>query len=163
MSHNNLSVSSIFVTSDGTWKLWGLEYCCRYAPLYYNNNYCAREFYLRNGSVHFRLRLMVNVSYHVFGFEFEKKPAVVHSFLALVLVTWATATCRASPATATEPPSHQMTLAPSARPISTAGTCFPSLHSRTTCSHAARRWEVGVVFFAIRKFIIFPCVFLHYK
>uniref|UniRef100_A0A6A7G3P8 Protein-associating with the carboxyl-terminal domain of ezrin n=1 Tax=Hirondellea gigas TaxID=1518452 RepID=A0A6A7G3P8_9CRUS len=33
VSHNNLSTSSIFVTPDDTWKLWGLEYSCSFSDL----------------------------------------------------------------------------------------------------------------------------------
>lgn len=32
-SHNNLSWSAVYVTGDGSWKLGGLEYLCRYEEL----------------------------------------------------------------------------------------------------------------------------------
>ncbi|XP_076043349.1 uncharacterized protein LOC143026587 [Oratosquilla oratoria] len=33
VSHNNVSPASIFVNSEGTWKLWGLEYSCSFGDL----------------------------------------------------------------------------------------------------------------------------------
>ncbi|XP_045581033.1 protein-associating with the carboxyl-terminal domain of ezrin [Procambarus clarkii] len=33
VSHNNVSTASIFVTPDGAWKLWGLEYSCSFGEL----------------------------------------------------------------------------------------------------------------------------------
>ncbi|XP_050729974.1 protein-associating with the carboxyl-terminal domain of ezrin-like [Eriocheir sinensis] len=45
VSHNNVSASSIFVTPDGAWKLWGLEYSCSFGKLTrdhveHTNSYC---------------------------------------------------------------------------------------------------------------------------
>ncbi|KAK7071303.1 hypothetical protein SK128_014615 [Halocaridina rubra] len=33
VSHNNVSAGSIFVTAEGAWKLWGLEYSCSFGEL----------------------------------------------------------------------------------------------------------------------------------
>ncbi|KAK4321557.1 hypothetical protein Pmani_007630 [Petrolisthes manimaculis] len=33
VSHNNVSAASIFITPDGSWKLWGLEYSCSFGEL----------------------------------------------------------------------------------------------------------------------------------
>lgn len=45
VSHNNLSGASIFVTTTGSWKLWGLEYSCSFGELNRDhiehiNSYC---------------------------------------------------------------------------------------------------------------------------
>ncbi|XP_047479664.1 protein-associating with the carboxyl-terminal domain of ezrin-like isoform X1 [Penaeus chinensis] len=48
VSHNNVSAASIFITSDGTWKLWGLEYSCSFGELTRDhiehiNGYCHEK------------------------------------------------------------------------------------------------------------------------
>ncbi|XP_068210123.1 protein-associating with the carboxyl-terminal domain of ezrin isoform X2 [Palaemon carinicauda] len=48
VSHNNVSSSGIFVTSDGAWKLWGLEYSCSFGELTRDhiehiNSYCHEK------------------------------------------------------------------------------------------------------------------------
>ncbi|KAG7166372.1 protein-associating with the carboxyl-terminal domain of ezrin-like [Homarus americanus] len=49
VSHNNVSTASIFVTPDGAWKLWGLEYSCSFGELTRDhiehiNSYCHEKF-----------------------------------------------------------------------------------------------------------------------
>ncbi|XP_071540906.1 uncharacterized protein [Panulirus ornatus] len=48
VSHNNVSGASIFVTPDGAWKLWGLEYSCSFGELTRDhiehiNSYCHEK------------------------------------------------------------------------------------------------------------------------
>lgn len=48
VSHNNVSPAGIFVTSDGAWKLWGLEYSCSFGELTRDhiehiNSYCHEK------------------------------------------------------------------------------------------------------------------------
>ncbi|KAL7642636.1 UNVERIFIED_CONTAM: hypothetical protein RMT77_007200 [Armadillidium vulgare] len=48
LSHNNVCASSIYVTSEGIWKLWGLEYCCSFGDLTRDhieriNQYCSEK------------------------------------------------------------------------------------------------------------------------
>ncbi|XP_045105883.1 protein-associating with the carboxyl-terminal domain of ezrin-like [Portunus trituberculatus] len=48
VSHNNVSASSIFITPDGAWKLWGLEYSCSFGKLTRDhvehiNSYCQER------------------------------------------------------------------------------------------------------------------------
>lgn len=48
VSHNNVSAGGIFVTSEGAWKLWGLEYSCSFGELTRDhiehiNSYCHEK------------------------------------------------------------------------------------------------------------------------
>lgn len=44
VSHNNVSVSSIYVSGDGQWKLGGLQYLCKFTDL--------NSIYLKHARIH---------------------------------------------------------------------------------------------------------------